>query len=105
VVAPRWSGGRTVLLGDAAWCTTPLSGQGTTLALVGAYLLAQELDTRPVAEALAAYEERMRPVAEADQRLALENQVRVAGLMDDPGQAAGSEAWSATSAATSLVLT
>ncbi len=105
VVAPRWSSGRTVLLGDAAWCTTPLSGQGTTLALVGAYLLAQELDTHPVAEAFAAYEERMRPVAEADQRLALENQVRVAGLMDDPGQAAGSEAWSATSAATSLVLT
>lgn len=104
VVAPRWSGGRTVLLGDAAWCTTPLSGQGTTLALVGAYLLAQELDTRPVPEAFAAYEESMRPVAEADQRLALENQVRVAEMMDDPGQAAGSDAWSATTAATSLVL-
>jgi 2-polyprenyl-6-methoxyphenol hydroxylase-like FAD-dependent oxidoreductase len=104
VVAPRWSVGRTVLLGDAAWCTTPLSGQGTTLALVGAHLLAHELDTRPVAAAFAAYEDRMRPVAEADQRLAIDNAARVADMMDDPGQAAAGEAWSATSAATTLVL-
>ena len=39
---PRWSTGRTVLLGDAAWATGPF-GTGTTLALVGAYILAGEL--------------------------------------------------------------
>ncbi|MHC1561908.1 FAD-dependent monooxygenase [Actinomycetospora sp. C-140] len=63
---PCWSTGRTVLLGDAAWATGPF-GLGTSLALVGAYVLAGELDAhRDVGAALARYEERMRPfVAEA----------------------------------------
>lgn len=39
----RWSAGRTVLLGDAAWCASPLSGMGTGMAVVGAYVLAGEL--------------------------------------------------------------
>jgi len=43
VQLPRWSTGRAVLLGDAAWCTSPLTGHGTTLAVVGAYVLAGEL--------------------------------------------------------------
>ncbi|RII08651.1 FAD-dependent urate hydroxylase [Streptomyces sp. YIM 130001] len=38
-----WSTGRTALLGDAAYCASPMSGIGTSLALVGAYLLAGEL--------------------------------------------------------------
>jgi len=38
-----WSTGRVTLVGDAAHCASPLSGQGTSLALVGAYLLAEEL--------------------------------------------------------------
>jgi 2-polyprenyl-6-methoxyphenol hydroxylase-like FAD-dependent oxidoreductase len=39
----RWFTGRTVLLGDAAWCASPLSGMGTGMAVVGAYALAGEL--------------------------------------------------------------
>lgn len=39
----RWSKGRIALLGDAGYCPSPLSGQGTNLALVGAYVLAGEL--------------------------------------------------------------
>ncbi|MFG2115913.1 FAD-dependent monooxygenase [Streptomyces sp. NPDC048718] len=39
----RWSRGRVVLLGDAGYCATPLTGLGTSLALVGAYVLAGEL--------------------------------------------------------------
>ena len=39
----RWSNGRAVLLGDAGYCPTPLTGLGTSLALVGAYVLAGEL--------------------------------------------------------------
>lgn len=39
----RWSAGRSVLLGDAAYCASPLSGMGTSLALVGGYVLAGEL--------------------------------------------------------------
>jgi 2-polyprenyl-6-methoxyphenol hydroxylase-like FAD-dependent oxidoreductase len=39
----KWSKGRSVLLGDAAWCPSPLSGMGTGMAVVGAYVLAGEL--------------------------------------------------------------
>ncbi len=39
----RWSRGRSVLLGDAAYCASPLSGMGTGMAVVGAYVLAGEL--------------------------------------------------------------
>ena len=39
----RWSTGRCVLLGDAAYCASPLSGMGTGMAVVGAYVLAGEL--------------------------------------------------------------
>lgn len=39
----RWSQGRVAVVGDAAWCPSPLSGQGTSMALVGAYVLAGEL--------------------------------------------------------------
>ncbi|MET1071472.1 MAG: FAD-dependent monooxygenase [Umezawaea sp.] len=35
--------GRVALLGDAGYCASPLSGMGTSLALVGAYVLAGEL--------------------------------------------------------------
>jgi len=38
-----WSNGRVALVGDAAYCPSPASGQGTGLALVGAYTLAGEL--------------------------------------------------------------
>ncbi len=60
---PRWSAGRVVLTGDAAWCATPLSGIGTTLALTGALVLAGELRRQPgPAAAFAAYEAAMRPM-------------------------------------------
>ncbi len=39
----RWSNGRVALVGDAAYCCSPLSGQGTSVALLGAYILAGEL--------------------------------------------------------------
>ena len=63
VEAPRWSSGRVVLLGDAAHCPSPASGQGTSLALAGAYVLADELAKAagdPLA-AFAGYERTMRP--------------------------------------------
>ncbi|WWD17597.1 hypothetical protein CI109_102038 [Kwoniella shandongensis] len=43
--AKRWysAGGRVALVGDAAYCATPVSGMGTPLSLVGAYILAGEL--------------------------------------------------------------
>ncbi|MDD0967779.1 MULTISPECIES: FAD-dependent monooxygenase [Pseudomonas] len=67
VKMPRWSKGRIVLLGDAAYCASPISGMGTSLGLCGAYVLAGEVgrhaDHR---RAFAAYEALMRPfVAQA----------------------------------------
>lgn len=57
----RWSHGRVVLLGDACQCVSLLAGQGASLAMGGAELLARELDATPSVEnALAAYEDRMR---------------------------------------------
>ncbi|MEU7581304.1 FAD-dependent monooxygenase [Streptomyces sp. NPDC041068] len=70
-----WSRGRTVLLGDAGYCASPLSGQGTSLALVGAHVLADALG-RHGADHRAAfdrYERRMRPFVAVNQALATEN--------------------------------
>ncbi|PQA93046.1 FAD-binding monooxygenase [Chryseobacterium shigense] len=70
VKAPRWFDGRAGMIGDAAYCPTPLTGMGTTLAMVGAYLLAGELSRRDRHEdAFAAYEKRMRPFVEKVQKL------------------------------------
>jgi 2-polyprenyl-6-methoxyphenol hydroxylase-like FAD-dependent oxidoreductase len=62
VRAPRWSKGRVVLLGDAAFCPSPVGGGGSSLALIGAYVLAGELSgAEDVQTALARYETFMRP--------------------------------------------
>lgn len=68
----RWSNGRVVLLGDAGYCSSPKSGQGTSLALVGAYILADELEHGDGhAAAFDRYEVRLRPFVEKNQALAL----------------------------------
>jgi 2-polyprenyl-6-methoxyphenol hydroxylase-like FAD-dependent oxidoreductase len=69
VVLDRWSAGRIALVGDAGYCPSPSSGQGTSLALVGAYVLAAELAAAPCdhAAAFARYEARMRGFVEVNQ--------------------------------------
>jgi len=64
-----WSRGRVTLVGDAAYCASPASGQGTSLALVGAYVLAGELAVAGLDDGPRRYEERMRPFVERNQRL------------------------------------
>ncbi|MDF2555444.1 MAG: FAD-binding monooxygenase [Microbacterium sp.] len=44
---PDVANGRVVLLGDAASCGSPMTGQGTATALIGAYLLAARLAAAP----------------------------------------------------------
>ncbi|MFI5782936.1 FAD-dependent monooxygenase [Nocardia sp. NPDC051570] len=39
----RWSNGRVALVGDAGYCASPRGGMGTSMALVGTYVLAGEL--------------------------------------------------------------
>lgn len=43
----QWWRGRVALVGDAAYCGSPLSGLGTATSLVGAYVLAGELASTP----------------------------------------------------------
>ena len=38
-----WTRGRVSLVGDAAWCVSLLAGQGSAIAMAGAYILAGEL--------------------------------------------------------------
>ncbi|MFJ5990783.1 FAD-dependent monooxygenase [Lentzea sp. NPDC092896] len=68
-----WSRGNVVLLGDAGYCGSPLSGQGTSMALIGAYVLAGELAKDP-STAFQRYEEILRPYVVANQDMALKNQ-------------------------------
>ncbi len=66
-----WSKGRVALVGDAAYGPSPLSGQGSSLAIVGAYVLAGELKLAngDFAAAFAAYEQSMRPFAQRNQKI------------------------------------
>jgi 2-polyprenyl-6-methoxyphenol hydroxylase-like FAD-dependent oxidoreductase len=63
VVLPSWSRGNVGLVGDAAYCASPLSGHGATISLVGSYVLAGELARAhgDHAAGLRAYESRFRP--------------------------------------------
>ena len=70
---PSYHSGRVALVGDAAYCPSPLSGQGTSLALVGGYVLAGALaeargDHR---RAFERYDEAMRPFVMRNQDIAL----------------------------------
>ena len=73
-----WSAGRVTLVGDAGYCPSPLSGQGSSLALVGAYVLASELlaadgDHR---HAFGPYQQRMRDFVVRNQQIATGNAKR-----------------------------
>jgi 2-polyprenyl-6-methoxyphenol hydroxylase-like FAD-dependent oxidoreductase len=72
---PRWSQGRVVLLGDAGYCPALLSGQGSTLAMLGAYILGGELSVSPGEHqrAFAQYEQAYRPLVRRVQRQAAVN--------------------------------
>ncbi len=66
----RWSNGSVVLTGDAAWCPTGVSGIGTSLAIVGSYVLAGELyKTNDKLAALRSYEAIMRPFVKEGQNI------------------------------------
>jgi len=71
VKLPSWSVGRTALLGDAAYGPPPMSGQGTSLALIGACLLASQLARTPdPATAFGLWERAFRPNVAQNQDLA-----------------------------------
>ena len=64
-----------VLLGDAGYCPTFLSGMGASLGLLGAKVLSQSLpmDGADLEPGLQRYDERMRPVVQHFQATAAAN--------------------------------
>lgn len=66
----KWHKGRVVLLGDAAYCPSPFSGMGTTASLVGAYVLAGEINkaSDDISQALTSYETVVRPFIDEVQK-------------------------------------
>ncbi|HEX9228677.1 MAG TPA: FAD-dependent oxidoreductase [Arthrobacter sp.] len=66
---PRWHTGRVILLGDAAAAVSLLAGQGASLGMAAAAVLAEELDKHPrISTALSAFETRLRPLVQEQQR-------------------------------------
>jgi 2-polyprenyl-6-methoxyphenol hydroxylase-like FAD-dependent oxidoreductase len=67
---PAWSAGRVALVGDAAYCASPVAGAGAMLAMVGAYHLAGALAETP-GDPIAAfqrYEAAFKPTVTRTQR-------------------------------------
>lgn len=71
IVIDRWSHGRVLLLGDAAWCVTLFAGYGSALAVGGADLLGTTLHDNPddLQTALTRWEAELRPEVERKQWL------------------------------------
>src|SRR5262249_58254436 len=68
---PTWSRDRVVLIGDAAYAVSLLAGQGASLGITGAYVLAEHLSRADAVEtALERYEQMLRPVVTDKQRVA-----------------------------------
>jgi 2-polyprenyl-6-methoxyphenol hydroxylase-like FAD-dependent oxidoreductase len=67
-----WSCGRTVLVGDACSCPSLFAGEGASLAMAGAYVLAGELAKARGDHqvAFSAYEALLRPVIARTQHMA-----------------------------------
>ncbi|MGW3350321.1 FAD-dependent monooxygenase [Nonomuraea rubra] len=72
VKMPRWSRGKVVLVGDAAWCLNLFSGMGATSGLLGGAELGRALRENPddLGAALASWESRLRPFITKHQRIA-----------------------------------
>ena len=69
VVMPRWHRGRIALIGDACGALTLLSGQGSHMAMAGAYVLAEQLARADNhREAFAAYQAAIKPHVDRKQR-------------------------------------
>ncbi|KAL2793774.1 hypothetical protein BJX66DRAFT_219889 [Aspergillus keveii] len=77
VTLDAWSRGGCVLVGDAAYCPSAMTGMGTTCGLVGAYVLAGEIarhcagsnvSKENITAAFSSYEEKLRPWIEQVQK-------------------------------------
>ncbi|WP_046470999.1 FAD-dependent monooxygenase [Allosalinactinospora lopnorensis] len=68
---PRWSRDRVVLVGDACHAVSLIAGQGASLGIAGAYVLAEQLArTGSIETGLERYEQVWRPVVAEKQQVA-----------------------------------
>ena len=67
----HWSKGRVTVVGDAGYAPSPMTGMGTSLAFIGAYVLAGEISKQmdDIPAALESYERVLRPYVESVQKL------------------------------------
>ncbi|KAI9715992.1 MAG: hypothetical protein M1812_005626 [Candelaria pacifica] len=67
----RWSSGRVTVVGDAGYAPSPFTGMGTSIAFIGAYVLAGEISRQKdnIPAALDSYERILRPYVESIQKL------------------------------------
>lgn len=74
-IKEKWYKNRVILVGDAAYCLTLLSGQGASMAMTGAYVLSQQLvqSKGEHTKAFLAYEKVLRPTIEKMQKKAVKN--------------------------------
>lgn len=81
ILMEQWSKERVVLLGDAGYCASPMSGQGTSLALVGAYVLAGELanGNGNYTRAFERYQNEMGPYVELNQAVGVRSAKLIKG--------------------------
>ena len=75
IIMDTWSRGRVTLVGDAGYSPGPAVGAGTTIAVVGAYVLAGELHRTggEPAVALRAYEDKMRDFVRLNRKFGITN--------------------------------
>lgn len=73
ITLEHWSKDRVVLLGDAGYAPSPMSGQGTSVALLGAYILAGELTKADYKKAFLRYEELFRPFVLLNQEIGIKS--------------------------------
>jgi 2-polyprenyl-6-methoxyphenol hydroxylase-like FAD-dependent oxidoreductase len=71
----KWHKDRVVLMGDAAFCITLLSGQGSSMAMTAAYVLSEQLEKHgnDYETAFTEYEKSLRPIIEKMQKKAVKN--------------------------------
>lgn len=74
-IKSSWHKGRVALIGDAAYCITLLSGQGASMAMMGAYVLSEKLKKYPDnhLKAFSEFENNLRPKVEIMQKKAVKN--------------------------------
>ncbi|ORY09171.1 hypothetical protein BCR34DRAFT_568898 [Clohesyomyces aquaticus] len=66
---PNWSKNRVGFVGDSAWAPTPFTGEGNQLAIIGAWVLAQELSRNRNQMGFEMYEKRFRGYVENAQAI------------------------------------